>query len=316
VEQEGKEPDKRPPWQRRLWGWTQFGEKKLWDWLQLLSALAIPVVLTVAGFWYTSQQERHQQHIEDQRAAAERDIEEQRAQDAALQAYLDQMSALLLEENLRDSWEGSEVRRLARARTLTVLGRLSPDRKGSVVRFLYESALVREGNPIVDLATADLSHANLSLDDLSYADLSHADLRDADLKTANLSDASLTNAALRGADLSYADLSDADLRFADLSRTDLRFADFNGADLSNATLSDADLGSATLRGANLSYADLSGAYLIRANLSRADLIRANLSEANLSNADLSGAQGVTNRELEEQFAKLEDTIMPNGMRHD
>jgi hypothetical protein len=31
-------------------GWTGFGDKKLWDWLQLLSALAVPVVLAVAGF--------------------------------------------------------------------------------------------------------------------------------------------------------------------------------------------------------------------------------------------------------------------------
>jgi 1,4-dihydroxy-2-naphthoate octaprenyltransferase len=58
-----------------------------------------------------------------------------------LQAYLDQMSALMLHNNLRDSEEDSEARRLARARTLTVLGRLGPDRKRTVVRFLYESAL-------------------------------------------------------------------------------------------------------------------------------------------------------------------------------
>jgi uncharacterized protein YjbI with pentapeptide repeats len=294
--QVGKEPDKRPPWWKRLWGWTQFGEKKLWDWLQLLSALAIPVVLTVAGFWFTSQQQKYQQDIEDQRAAAERNIEEQRAQDAALQAYLDQMSALLLEKNLRDSEEDSEARRLARARTLTVLERLSPDRKGSVVRFLYESALVQKGNPIVDLATANLSNADLSLDVLSYADLSDANLSGADLKNANLSDASLSNAVLSGADLSNVDLSDADLRIADLNHADLCCsADLSRADLSSATLASADLSSATLRGANLSYAGLAN--------------------ADLSNADLSGAQGVTKESLEMQFVRLENTIMPDGSKH-
>src|SRR5215211_4703743 len=215
-------PDNQPPWWKRLWVWTQFGEKKLWDWLQLLSALAIPVVLTVAGFWYTSQQQRQQQHIEDQRAAAEQDIEEQRAQDAALQAYLDQMSALMLHNNLRDSEEDSEVRRLARARTLTVLGRLGPDRKRTVVRFLYESALIKEGNPVVNLATADLSNADLSLDDLSDVDLGEAILRGADLKTANLRGANLRGADLRNADLSHADLSNADLRAAQgVSESDL-----------------------------------------------------------------------------------------------
>ena len=55
--------------------------------------------------------------------------QEQRAQDPALQAYLDQMSTLLLEKDLRNSEEDSEVRTLARARTLTVLERLDPSRK-------------------------------------------------------------------------------------------------------------------------------------------------------------------------------------------
>ena len=50
-----KEPRKRP-WRSRLWEWTDFGEKTLWDWLQLLSALAIPVVLAVAGFSFTAWQ--------------------------------------------------------------------------------------------------------------------------------------------------------------------------------------------------------------------------------------------------------------------
>jgi uncharacterized protein YjbI with pentapeptide repeats len=297
AEQEGKEPDNQPPWWKGLWGWTQFGEKKLWDWLQLLSALAIPVVLTVAGFWYTSQQQRHQQHIENQRAAAEQDIEERRAQDAALQAYLDQMSALMLQNNLRDSEEDSEARRLAQARTLTVLGRLGPDRKRTVVRFLYESALIQEGNPIVHLATADLSNADLSLDDLSDADLGEANLRGADLKTANLSDANLRGANLSNADLSNADLHLADLRFADLSHADLCC----NADLSSAKLSSVILSDANLRDADLSYADLTNA---------------DLSHADLSNADLRGSQGVSEWDLELQFVKLENTIMPDGSKHD
>src|SRR5215217_2402024 len=49
-------------------GWTGFGDKTLWDWLQLLSALAIPVVLAAAGLWFTAQQDARQQKLEDQRA--------------------------------------------------------------------------------------------------------------------------------------------------------------------------------------------------------------------------------------------------------
>jgi hypothetical protein len=119
VEQE-KEPSKRSRW-TKLWAWTGFGEKKLWDWLQLLSALAIPVVLGAAGFWFTAQQEAHQQAIEKKRAEAERKLAQQRAQDEALQAFLDQMGQLLLEKDLRTSEEGSAVRTLAKARTVTAL---------------------------------------------------------------------------------------------------------------------------------------------------------------------------------------------------
>jgi uncharacterized protein YjbI with pentapeptide repeats len=230
-----KEPRKRH-WRSKLWEWTDFGEKKLWDWLQLLSALAIPIVLAVAGFWFTAQQEAHQQVIEERRAIAERDLEEQRAQDTALQSYLDQMSALMLEENLRNSEVGSEARTLARARTFTVLGRLDPRRKRSVVQFLYESSLIDKDNPIVDLSNADLTSVNLRLKDLSEADLS-----DADLSIATLNGADLSDAILRGADFSGADLIQADLSYADLSgarglaeRTqELQYVTLEGATMPN-----------------------------------------------------------------------------------
>jgi hypothetical protein len=78
-------------------GWTGFGDKALWDWLQLLSTLAIPVVLAAASLWFTAQQEEHQQRVESERAKLERDLEEQRSQDTVLQAYLS-FRAILREE--------------------------------------------------------------------------------------------------------------------------------------------------------------------------------------------------------------------------
>src|SRR5919112_3485154 len=83
-------------------GGTGFGDKTLWDWLQLLSALAIPVVLAAAGLWFTAQQDARQQKVENQRAEAERKLADQRAQDEALQAYLNQVGTLLLEKDLRN----------------------------------------------------------------------------------------------------------------------------------------------------------------------------------------------------------------------
>jgi uncharacterized protein YjbI with pentapeptide repeats len=194
------------------------------SWLDLL---VVPLALVVIGFLFSVQQDARQQRIEDQRAAAERELAEQRAQDEALQAYLDQMSGLLLEMDLRASEKGSEVRALARARTLTVLERLAPSRKTAVMQFLVEAHLVHgvDGrDPIIGLNGADLRDA-----DLPNANLIGASLFDANLFFANLSGADLPNADLSGADLSGADLSRAILYGTDLSRADLSDADLGGA---------------------------------------------------------------------------------------
>src|SRR3712207_2224724 len=136
--------------------------------------------MIAGGTWVITWQ---QGKIEDQRAEAERELAEQRAQDEALQAYLDQMSSLLLEKDLRASEEENEVRTLARERALTVLGRLDPSRKAAVMQFLVEAELVQrvEGGrgPIISLADADLSEADLSEADLSNADLNAANLNSA-----------------------------------------------------------------------------------------------------------------------------------------
>jgi uncharacterized protein YjbI with pentapeptide repeats len=99
-----------------------------------------------------------------------------------LQAYLDQMSQLLLDKDkpLRQSEEDSEVRILARARTLTVLARLDGLHEVQVVQFLYESDLIAADRPVVlDLGGADLSFANLIGADLSDAVLGRAHLSNA-----------------------------------------------------------------------------------------------------------------------------------------
>jgi uncharacterized protein YjbI with pentapeptide repeats len=294
VEEKGKqaagEKQGRKPWALR-----NFGGKTLWDWLQLL---VVPIVLSLITVAFAWQQSDRQQKIEATRAESERQIEEQRAQDAALQAYLDQMSQLMLERDLRSSKERSEESTLARARTRTVLARLNSRRKGSVVQFLYEADLINK-NPVVSLSDVRLSGA-----DLSGADLSGADLSGADLSDANLSD---------GADLSDADLSSANLRKADLGGANLSVADLGGAELQLAVLSGANLLGADLSGgANLSYADLSDAELIDANLSDTYLNQADLSGANLLGAEL----GVSEEELDEQAKTLEGATMTDGSIHE
>jgi len=319
--------------------WTGFGEsvrpkadsqeiqprKALWDWLQLF---IVPLALAAIGLWFSAQQDSHQQKIEEKRAKSDRHIEEQRAQDAALQAYLDQMSQLMLEGDLLDSKQDSEVRTLARARTLTVLTRLDSRRKGSVVQFLHEASLIKKEGPVVSLSAVRLRGANLSHLDLLEANLSGANLNWADLSGTDLSGANLTGGAhlndaiLSGADLSDVHLSDAHLNDADIGDGTILFnADLSGADLSGANLTGgAHLNDAILSGADLSGANLSGANLSGANLSGADLRETYLVETNLRDTDLSGAnlrdaRGVTDKQLL-QAKTLEGATMPDGSIHD
>jgi uncharacterized protein YjbI with pentapeptide repeats len=214
--------------------WTGFTGKTLWHWLELLGVLAIPVVVAVVGPWITIYLSESQQRVEQNRAQRERVLQEQRTQNEALQAYLDQMSNLVLQQNLKSSEENSEKRRLARARTLTVMERLGPSEKRAAIQFLYESGLIEGGQPVVPLRGADLSGANLSTVDLSGADLSSTDLSNADLSNTDLSSTDLSDALLTGADLTNANLTNANLTNASVAQEQLNQA----ASLEGATMPD------------------------------------------------------------------------------
>src|ERR671916_2489042 len=95
------------------------GGMTLREWMPIVGALLVALVIAL-GIWaitrqldkLENQRAQQAQKIENQRAEAERELAEQRAQDEALQAYLTQMSSLLLEKDLRDSERDSEVRTL------------------------------------------------------------------------------------------------------------------------------------------------------------------------------------------------------------
>ena len=90
-------------------------EKTLWDWLQLL---VVPAALAILVFW-----------LNGRRAQTDHEIAEEKSQDELVVKYLELMSQLLLDHDLRNSEQDSEVRNVARARTLDVLRKLKPARK-------------------------------------------------------------------------------------------------------------------------------------------------------------------------------------------
>ena len=271
------------------WNWTGLGSyipptkagnfqrgKTLWDWLQLL---IIPAVLAVGGYLFNYTTSRNEQKASVLHNQTEREIASDNQREAALQAYIDKMSELLLHEKLRESGPNDEVRKIARVRTLTVLPRLDAERQGSVLQFLHESGLIDKGRSIVDLHGADLS----------------------------------------GAILDEADLRGADLRGAILDKADLREATLAGVNLSHATLREADLQGATLQGATLREADLREAILVKATLIEADLRGAKLWGAklwgtNLSEANLKDAPHITTEQLN-RAKSLKGATMPDGDIH-
>lgn len=274
--------------------------KTLWDWMQLL---IIPIALGIGGFWLNKVQKDREQRTTDQQAALERELTRDNQREAALQSYVDKMSELLLHGQLRGSMPDGEVRKIARVRTLTVLPRLDPLRKRSVLQFLQESSLIDKGKRIVDLGGAflngaDLFEIDLSSADLSRADLSRADLRGGNLREADLTEAVLTEALLTGAILTQATLTEAQLMAAALQ----------GADLTEATLARTYLIAATLQGAILTKATLTKAYLRGANLMEADL-----TDADLTDADLTGA--TITREQWEKAKLLQGATLPDGSIH-
>jgi uncharacterized protein YjbI with pentapeptide repeats len=290
--------------QSKAWTCRELGGMTVRNWLPIVGVLLVSVVIAQIPRAITWQLEK----LENQRAEAERELAEQRAQDEALQAYLDQMSQLILDRQLLEIEQGNPVHEqgdpvhtLAQARTSTAILRLDAEHNESVTHFLINSGLaVRSEASARLLRGSTLSHAKLS-----GAHLPNADLGDADLSGADLSNALLVNANLNSADLSGADLSNASLDNADLIAY-LANADLSGANLIGADLSDGNLFSADLREANL----------LGANLIGADLSEANLNGANLENANLVGANGITNAELEQQAVSLVGTDMPNGQKYE
>ena len=102
-----------------------------------------------------------------------------------------------------------EIQAVARIRTLTILPRLDPTRKKSVIRFLYESRLIHTHKTIVDLSFADLRNADLHSASLQGVNLSRSSLRDADLSKSELGQADLSGARLEKANLTQANLGGA-----------------------------------------------------------------------------------------------------------
>src|SRR5215216_3230948 len=306
-------------------------EVGFWEWV---GVLIIPVVLSAGAALLTNaqtQRELTSTHL--------------RAQDEALQLYLDQVSNLLVDKELRGKPPGSDLYKLAQARTLAVLLKLDRSRKRQPLKLIAQLELISKDNPLLSLRNAGLDGADLHEVTLLDVSLREADLRGADLTGANLRGSDLTWADLRGADLTRAVLANASLAHANLLPYDrLNPAQLNAPHLLNgsdpshidksspltpATFNDRYLTLTELDEADLQGADLRGAFLYKANLGRAnlartvlidtDLRRVDLRGAVLDNADLRGAALTGAKVSSEQLntcKSYDGATMPDGSVHD
>ena len=245
--------------------------KTLWDWLELSSRLAVPILIAVFGYQVQKRDKEKEKELEgkqaEQKAKLEREIAQNNLAEEAIQDYLDNMTKLLLGKEYREELfltEDNSVKDVARTQTIKILRRLESDgmRQDRIIHFLQDAKLYK-----FIFKNANLSRINLQGVDLRWANLQGANLWQANLQgtnlwQANLQETNLQEANLQGANLWQANLQEANLQEANLQEANLWCANLQGAKLRKANLQGANLIIANLQGANLSDTNLQKAYLM------------------------------------------------------
>jgi uncharacterized protein YjbI with pentapeptide repeats len=210
--------------------------RTIWDWMTVVT---ISAVIAFVAISYSHEQAEQQQ-----------DLQDQQAKDDALQAYVDQMTLMLLDDKnpLLESERDATERVVARVRTVTAIKRLEGEHNRTIITFLKEAGLIAyhteapgTTEEIVRLTRAPLRGVDLSNNGLAGVDLRFVNLRNADLHESEFDTAHLAFANLAHADLRHADLRDTALLFTNLVGADLRGANLTDARLVGADLRDADL---------------------------------------------------------------------------
>lgn len=226
--------------------------RTLWDWLQLL---IVPAALALIVWQLNRSQKSREIAIAATEAERQRTATLDQQRQSTYHAYLDRMSELMLDRGLLVGSEPqSDVRTVARARTMAALEGLDGARKGQAVRFLLESGLIARDRIVVSLDSANLHGVQLAWSHLNNICLRGALLDGAHMMWvhccgADLSDASLVEARMQGARLEGADLQKANLARADLRQARLSNTNLSQAHLEGAVLSGVDLSTSILKGA-------------------------------------------------------------------
>lgn len=192
-DQAKQDPPQETKTSRGFFRWTGFQGRTLWDWLKVL---VVPMAVVLVGLYID---------IVASYIAVDRQREE------SMKEYFREMTTLLIEHKLRQADKESEVRSIARVRTLTTLRKMDGIRRGFIMMFLSESNLISRDDPIVSLSGANLRAADLTGVDLSNTALQNVYLYGANLDHTEFRGADLTNVVLTEAKLRNSNLMDAHL---------------------------------------------------------------------------------------------------------
>ena len=113
------------------------------------------------------------------------------------------------------------------------------------------------------------------------------------------------------------DFKGVSLKNSNFKNTNLRMADFGciKSDLEGADFEKANLIEANFEGANLRGARFEGANLWNTNFENSNLENTDFENSNLSEANLQGATGMTDQEVIDSGAELENTTLPSGKKY-
>jgi hypothetical protein len=186
--------------------WMGLRGKTLWDWIV---ALSFPVTMGLGAMTLS---------------AAQISIQGERAREAAVQQYIDRVSALVT-----NGITETEMA-VGKAQTGAIFRLVDGDRVGRILLFLSELDLLRAFEP--NLEFVDLRSSDLKGMPFSGVDFEGSDLRYSELEGADLSDADFEDADLRSVDFKDAKLQSTNFERARINRADFDHADLRGADLS------------------------------------------------------------------------------------
>lgn len=251
-------------------------EDRVVAWIQAVGPILVSVVLGILTY--------QQAQTAEANRLSEVSIAKSNQQHEIMSSYLEQMTKLLLEENLRNSKAEDEIRTVARSITLNAARQLDSSRKGQLLKFLYEADLIGGCEPgsapfqtgkcnaisILNLNEAKLEETRFDRPvPLPGINLENVVLSKAELPKIDLTKAIMNNAVLTGTTLDGAYLTDAKLRSAKLDNADLEQANLFRANLIHSVLTRANLTGASLEKADLRCAELQGAILTNAKLAEA-----------------------------------------------